>query len=376
MLKTNTYLKLLAGVAIVTVCAAAPPAEGQSSGTLDGYSFKIFKVESGLYPFVQVYFRTFDQDMRPLVNLNERNVGIMVKGRSYDMGKRQYGIQSLEVRDEAVRTVFVIDCSKTMAGKPFEAALEAAARFVDAKRPQDQVAIIAVRDTDDGKGYELVSNFEQDYAALGRRLADLQADGQTTRLYDALGAALQMSGMVSQGNRGSGGQYIVSSSIIVFSDGKDEGSALTRDNLMTRISNLPVPIPIYSLAYSRIGTEYLKNLEALSKNSFGIYFPIEESMERITRSVEEIQHILKNDYVLTFRSYLPIDGESHALKLGVEYPSNSGRMMYQNAEFEAIEPPPMEAVLKQQQAIAKQLPKLEDNDPYLSNPHTQGLAQQ
>lgn len=372
MSRTQKVLRPLAYLSLLAVCITSFTAGAQSSGTLDGYAFKIFKVESGLYPFVQVYFRTFDQDMRPLVNLNERNMGIMVKGRSYDMGKRQYAIQSLQVRDEAVRTVFVIDCSKTMAGVPFESALEAAARFIDAKRPQDQVAIIAVRDGDDG--YELISNFERDYAALGRRLADLRADGQTTRLYDAIGAGLQMCGMVSQGNS-EGGQFIVSNSIIVFSDGKDEGSALSRENLTTRISELSVPIPIYSLAYSRIGNEYLKNLEALSKISFGIYFPIEDSMERITRSVEEIQHILKNDYVLTFRSYLPVDGEEHALKVGVEYPSNSGRMMYQDAKFEAIEPPPVEAVLKQQQAASKHLPKLEDGDPYLTNPHTQGLAQ-
>ena len=45
------------------------------STNLDSYSLKIFRVESGLYPFVQVYFRTFNQDMEPLVNLNELNTG-------------------------------------------------------------------------------------------------------------------------------------------------------------------------------------------------------------------------------------------------------------------------------------------------------------
>ena len=35
-----------------------------------GYGIKIYKAESVLYPFVQVYFRTFDENQMPLVNLN------------------------------------------------------------------------------------------------------------------------------------------------------------------------------------------------------------------------------------------------------------------------------------------------------------------
>ena len=165
--------------------------------------------------------------MRPLVNLNEMNIGVMVKGRSYDLAKRQYMVQSISNRDEAVRTIFVLDCSKTMKGEPFEAALRAAARFIDSKRKQDQVAILAVNDSPGG--YEIVSNFERDPGQLARRLADVRCDANTTPLYDGIAAAMQMSGMVSQGGiQTSDAEYIISSSIVVFSDGKDEGSALAR----------------------------------------------------------------------------------------------------------------------------------------------------
>jgi Mg-chelatase subunit ChlD len=327
-------------------------------------------VESGLYPFVQVYFRTFDQNMQPLINLNERNLGVMVKGRSYDPAKRQYVVQNIRNREEAVRTVFVIDCSKTMAGKPFQAALEAAARFIDGKRKQDQVAIIAVTDAE--RGYEEVSVFERDPAALGRRLADLEPDGNTTRLYDAIGAAMQMCAMAGPGGVGtSDAEYIISNSIVVFSDGKDENSALTRTDLMTRITSLPVPVPIYSLAYSKIDPQYLANLEALSKNSFGAYFPISETLDNMTRSVEAIQNILQNDYVVVFRAYQEVDGDTHPLKIGVEYPSNSGRMIYQSADFEAIEPPPVQQILDAQGQFAAGIPALPDGNPYLTNPHIQ-----
>ncbi|HUL13903.1 MAG TPA: hypothetical protein VLU73_17275, partial [Methylococcaceae bacterium] len=65
-----------------------------------GYGLKIYRVNFGLYPYVQVYFRTFDQNQQPLVNLNEMNIGLMVKGQAYDPVKRQYTIQPLRQRPE------------------------------------------------------------------------------------------------------------------------------------------------------------------------------------------------------------------------------------------------------------------------------------
>lgn len=368
-MRTRYRFTTSAAILALTIMALTVPAAAQPPGTsLESFGLKVFRVESGLYPFVQVYFRTFDQNMRPLVNLNELNIGVMVQGRSYDLGKKQYMVQSIANREEGVRTTFVLDASKTMRGEPFEAALRAAARFIDSKRPQDQVAIVAVNDSP--SGYELVSNFERDPGQLARRLADVECDANTTRLYDAIAAAMQMSGMVSQGGiQTEDAQYIVSSSIVVFSDGKDEGSAISREDLMSRITNLAIPIPIYSLAYSRIDRDHLKNLEALSKNSFGIYYDVSESVDRMQRCVEDIQNILQNDYVVTFRSYLPVDGDKHNLKVGLEYPSRSGKMTYQSAEFEAIEPPPVERILTMQNQVAQYLKPLPDGNPYLSNPH-------
>ena len=100
-----------------------------------GYGLKIYRVDYSLYPFIQVYFRTFNQQ-QPLVNLNVLNIGLMVKGRAYDPMKRQYEIQSIRQRQEATRTVLVLDASKSMRGQPFEAAVRAAGRFIVANVPR------------------------------------------------------------------------------------------------------------------------------------------------------------------------------------------------------------------------------------------------
>jgi len=362
-------LLLLALSLLFTLFATGAAAQGSGYGFAhpSGYGIKIYKAESALYPYVQVYFRTFDSNQLPLVNLNERNIGVMIKGRSYDPMKMQYFVQSIRQRQEATRTILVLDASGSMKGRPFEAALRASARYIDSKRPQDEIAILAIRDTKDG--YEYVSNFERDPKALGRRLADVRADGQKTRLYDTIGAAMQMCGMSGQGSvTPSAGNYIVSCSIVVFSDGWDEGSAISRNELMSRITNLTIPLPVYSLAYSKLKRDYFKNLEAISKNSFGKYYVIGETYDKMQNVVEEIQHILQNDYVVTFRSYIPVDGEAHAYKIGVEYPARSGKYIYEGGRFEAIEPPPVKEINEQIKQLSDYLRPLPDGNPYFTRP--------
>ncbi len=328
------------------VTAQATSIPGYGFAHPSGYALKVYRVESAFYPYVQVYFRTFDTDMMPLVNLNERNIGLMIKGYSYNPLKTQYMVQSIRQREEAIRTVIVLDASTSMQGKPFDSARRAALRYIDSKRPQDEVAVLAIKDAKEG--YEVVSNFERDADALGRRIADIQVKGQLSRLYDTIGAAMQMCGMSGQGMvTPSVANYIVSCSVVVFSDGDDEGSALTREDLNDRISNFTIPVPIYSLAYSNISPKHFRNLAALSKNSFGKYYLIGESFDKMQRIVEEIQHILQNDYVVTFLSYVPVDGEDHTFKLGIEYPSGSGKYTYETNQFEALVPPPAREIQQQ-----------------------------
>ena len=343
-----------------TLLACVAQAQSTAPGT---YGVKVYRVDSSLYPYVQVFFRTFNEAKQPLVNLNELNIGLMVKGRAYDPMKRQYKVESLRQKPVGTRTVLVLDASKSMAGQPFESALRAAARYIDTKRGQDEVAVLAIRDTKEG--YSPVSAFERDPGAIARRLADVQVDGMQTRLYDSVAAAMQLCGASGQGSLSPNiDNLIVSCAVVVFSDGWDEGSALSREDLNGRITNMAIPIPIYSLAYSKLSTAHFRNLEALSKNSFGNYYLVGETYDRMQQIVEEIQNINLSDYVVTFRAYVPVDGEAHALKLGIEYPSGSGKFTYDAGHFEAIEPPPVGGIGEKLNALGQTMPPMPNANPF------------
>jgi len=356
-------LVFVAGV-LLQILLFAPSAFANVSAP-GGYGLKIYNVNSVLYPFVQVYFRTFNSEKQPLVNLNEMNIGLMVKGRTYDPMKRQYAIQSIRNRSDAVRSVIILDASKSMLkNNAYLSTAQAAARFIDAKRPQDEVAVLAIRDTKEG--YDVISNFERDPGALARRLADVKVDGMRSRIYDSIAAAMQMCAMSSQGSSidPSIGNFLASCSIVIFSDGHDEGSALSREELNARITSLSIPVPIYALAYGTSSRNHFVNLESISKNSFGVYYLIGDTIDRMTRVVEEIQNILLSDYVVTFRSYEKVDGDMHALKIGVEYPTGSKKFTYDSSQFEAMEAPPIAEIDNAIRMLNQKMPPAPDGSPY------------
>jgi hypothetical protein len=364
--RRSVLLLLILSVLTIALSPLTVPGGAMASGHQGGYGLKIFRVESALYPFVHVYMRTFDQDMNPLVNLNVLNIGVMVQGRAYDPRKKQYLIQPIRNREEAIRSILVLDTDKKLQGIEFENLVRAAARFIDAKRPQDQVAILALDNS--SEGYTILSNFDREPASLGRRLADLQPRGEKTRLYDGVAGAMQLAGGVGGGSSSSTVDYTVSTSIVILASGKDEDSAVSRSDLMTRISNLPIPIPIYSLCFTATDGKEQRNLQALAINSFGKYYPISGAYDTVTRSIENIQNVMQSDYVLTFRSYIPVDGGRHNVKIGVEYPTGSGIMYYDTSTFEAIEPPTFPLIIEAQQKIDQVIPALKDEELYLSNP--------
>jgi hypothetical protein len=365
--------RFIVGLVIVAVGAVLHlPSAAQAPLGNEQYAFKIYAVNSGFYPIVQVYMRTWDQNRDPLVNVNYANIGLMVKGKNYDPAifdpatrMTQYSIETLQNRQEGFRTVFVIDCSLSMAGKPFADAQNALMKYVEVKRPADQIAVIAIRDTD--QGYELVSGFEKDPTLLYQRISEIICDGQKTRLYDAVASAMELCATASQGGTSNAdSEHAVLSTIVVLSDGNDEGSAVARDELMNRIGQLPIPIPIFSLAYSNRNKAAFGNLEALSKGSFGRYWTHEDS-QSFAATVQAIHQINLADYVLTFRAYQEVDGAKHPFKVGISYPSNTGRFVYGDGEFEAIDSPAKyvqeaRVVFEQLQAMH---PPLANNCPYV-----------
>ncbi len=326
-------------VAIITLALAWPAA---AQGGNEEYTFQIYYVNSDFYPIVQAYLRTFDAKRDPLDNVTIANIGIMVEGFNYDpkaaIPSHQYAIETLGNRpQEGYRMVFVWDCSGSMAGQPFNDAKAAITKFIQLKRPVDQVAILAIRDRKEG--YQLVSGFTSDPTALYVAMDDVKPDGQETHLYDSIAAAYELCTVAIKGvSSGSGSEFAFVPCIVVVSDGKDEKSVLARSELINKLTSLKTPVPVYSLAYSKEDTSHFANLENISNRTFGRYWTVSETQEFASR-VQDIRSIVLKDYVVTFRSYVPIDGKEHSFAIALAYGTNPSSGLPRENVFKAIDSP-------------------------------------
>jgi len=334
--------------------------ENQRGFETGAYGLKIYHVNSIFYPFVMVYFRTMDMKKDPLINLTPFNVGLMVEGKAYDNYKKQFILETLQGRTEGIRTTIVLDCSSSMWGNSFQEAIRSVNSYINMKSPSDEIAIIAITEN-----VEIISPFIKDKDKLSLLLRDLKPIGSKSRLYDGIARAMQLSYSAPGTTIGGSTEFSVLSNIIVISDGNDNGSLMSADNLVNKINSMNVPVPIYTLAYStQSGVAYNNKLQLLSESSYGRFWTI-NSTSMITRIMDEIQSINRHDYVLTFRAYLPVDGRKHNLKVVLNY---EGRANFDSADVETMEVPLFtDQMRRARMSLERRIPALPDSNPYLSS---------
>lgn len=165
--------------------------------------------------------------------------------------------------------VFIIDASLSLSGATFEKVLHACAYLIDNVGSKDLFSIIAIRG-DSIKGNTLISEFTNDAKQLALGLASIVPDGHITGLFDSMYDALNACKQAHKRLQGKTSNF----SIIVFSDGKDENSLVTIDDIKQKVRELE--IPIYAVGVSIVSRSYLRNLLYLTRISAGEFYDISQ----------------------------------------------------------------------------------------------------
>ena len=89
--------------------------------------------------------------------------------------------------------------------------------------------------------------------------------------------------------------------------------------------------------------------------------------ETITKVIDYINEINRRDYVLTFRSYVPVDGEKHNFKLMLNYENLAD---FDDNYFEAMSIPMhvlpySDQMKKVKRALMDNITYLEEKNPYV-----------
>jgi VWFA-related protein len=267
-----------------------------------GITLSIDSSFTGQYPGVLVYVTVRDANGVPIVGLKPENFEI-----NEDRIPKTIRIDNIETRVNAntgIWVIMAIDVSGSMIGQRLTDAKAAATRFLDTMTEKDRVAVYAFSGAVDMDKVDAAReiSFTTDKKPLYDFINKLQAAGGTP-LYDtAYKAALMFDKVPTTEAR----------AILFFTDGMDDGSRIaTRDTGPGEAQKRA--IPVFTIGLADADTTFIKEL---SRRTGGEYQPAADSAA-LKNLFEGVAKRLKSQYVLSYVSTLPADGQKHRLSVKV-----------------------------------------------------------
>jgi VWFA-related protein len=168
-----------------------------------------------------------------------------------------------------VAVVLALDVSGSMKGRTLDSIRSSVLQFVDQAQPQDRVAVATIADE-----MRWDVSFTAQPAEVKTAIAGLTARGHETHLYDALLEA------VDHFDASLPKRHV----LVVISDGHDEGSQHTLDEVVAAARSHRIAIEAIGVTHS--DPKYLKSLEALADETGGSY--------AAARSEDELNELIGN----------------------------------------------------------------------------------
>jgi len=255
-------------------------------------------------PSVRAYLDVSDSQGRPLRDLPFDSV-------SASLGEWQAKLRQLEPFDsqtQGVAYVFLVDVSKSLSPALFGQVTAALEEWIDDLSALDRAALLAF-----GNESKLIVDFTGDSEVLHSGLLSLAPSEDQTVLHQALLDALELSRRLDP-------DLPTRRAIVIFSDGKDEGSSIAAEDVLHRFREAPAPV--YALGYSRLGNsterqQFLSLLDRFATNSGGAFYAVQES--RFSEAYRAIRGGIEGVWVADFEcSECRLDGTVRRLQVEIE----------------------------------------------------------
>jgi VWFA-related protein len=294
-------------------------------------------VDTSGFPTVTVRLGVRDQNGVPVSDLAEEDFEIVEDGTQTH---EPVTVNTEENPDAQVSLAIVIDLYKTMAGAPIETAQEATrnllADLLDQPNDQDRAAFIGVHRDLSTDPDEIDEEHEVPFTNDRNRLLNvinflherLETQGPGTPLYDAVIKALHLTeASEPMGHR----------ALIVMTDGADRGSVNEDSDTIQRASEAHIPVFTVGLSNSALDEQYLRRL---AENTGGEYHTA-ETPDDFSPLFSNVLTTLRSQYVLTYESGLPEDGQAHNVLVRVRTPTGTEGVQEYRMETPggAAEPP-------------------------------------
>ncbi len=227
--------------------------------------------------FVELYTLVVD-GARPVQGLAEKDFQV------FEDEKPQTLVRFEKVENLPIHAAVLLDISASMEGQ-LEGTRQAALQFFERTvTPRDRAALYTFNDHP-----SLAAPFTNQVTSLAAALASTKAE-RGTSLYDAVIFALY-------GFNGINGQK----ALVLLSDGKDESSRFSYDDMLDYARRSRVAIYPIGLALAKLDTDVRRKLNKLAEETGGRSFFLDQASE-LGPVYQQIEIELRSRYLLAYQS--------------------------------------------------------------------------
>ena len=263
---------------------------------------------------VELYLRALTRHGDPVAAL--RAVDLVVRDNGEHIDAEDLELQTLGTSGLGMSCVLALDISRTMAGDPFERARTAALEFLERLESRDSVAVVTFSDTT-----QVVAPFTASRAdaRLAIQSSEIDRDSLTTGLYDGVAKSVELIRLGSNLPR--------RAFVILFSDGKDAGSARSLEQVIesAKGTDRNPPVLVFSIGYARFGGLGFDTLRKLSQETGGEFLEAKSTVH-LSAFFGEVWRSMNESYLVRYSGDL--DGEPHQITVELEGQSDTRTVQF------------------------------------------------
>lgn len=268
---------------------------------------KIDQIESGDYPNIKAYVVARNSKGELVTGLSPGLFSFRIDSQEI---KTKTKVIPFSMADEGVDFSIMVSNNGIMEGEPFDFQKNAVMKFAELLGDKDTLSVYTIGE-DAGTVIEGVSKKTFDSAVINK----MELSEAQPRLYDSI---MNLVRKVSEkdGRR---------KAIIVISDGRDQNSRFSKDQLSESLSS--INIPIYTVGMKVLSNQTLSNLDEISQITCGTYF-YSPRLKELPEKLRNVFDCIKQGYVVELKvKSMEADNQIHLLEVHIEERDSAGSGM-------------------------------------------------
>jgi VWFA-related protein len=246
------------------------------------------------FPKINIFITIKENDKVNISGLNEENISIYEDGFLANYIK----VKKLTEKENTLYMVLAVDSSKSISAKLLQELKNSADELLNLTDSSDMTALYRFNDET-----ILLNNFTNNRVEVIKNINKIERHGTRTLFYDTLYEAIKLLNKTE----------VPRKALLVFTDGKDEGSSAEINDVINFAKNSR--IPIYCITVNP--QNRIKLLSRLTLVTDGkLYNPDKNNLNIIYKN---IIRAVKSQYQVEYKTMLQPDGKTHTVETRFKY---------------------------------------------------------